>query len=105
MAANLELGGFDGDWVSVAAAFSNCDQILTSCHAQTLMKSMQWLLPYERTRLIGTAACLQGLHTAKVKSKRALLVEEGVQFSGNRIKASCVVDAEGLLAAVAHAAA
>ena len=33
VAANLELGGFGGDWVNVAAAFSNCDQILTSCHA------------------------------------------------------------------------
>ncbi|CAL5230002.1 g13441 [Coccomyxa viridis] len=56
VAANLELGGFDGDW---------------------------------------------GLHTAKVKSKRALLVEEGVQFSGTRIKASCVLDADELLAIAA----
>ena len=36
----------------------------------------------------------------KVKSKRALLVEEGVCFSGNRIKPFCVLDAEELLAAV-----
>ena len=34
---------------------------------------------------------MQGLHTAKVKSKRALLVEEGVQFSGTKIKATCVL--------------
>ena len=46
---------------------------------------------------------VQGLHTAKVKSKRALLVEEGVHFSGTRIKASCVLDADELLAAVAQA--
>ena len=44
-------------------------------------------------------ASMQGLHTAKVKSKRALLVEEGVYFSGNRIKPSCVLDADELLAA------
>ncbi|CAK0784155.1 hypothetical protein CVIRNUC_007358 [Coccomyxa viridis] len=55
VAANLELGGFDGDW---------------------------------------------GLHTPKVKSKRALLVEEGVHFLGNRIQPSCVLDADELLAAV-----
>ena len=46
---------------------------------------------------------VQGLHTAKVKSKRALLVEEGVLFSGTRIKTSCVLDTVELLAAVAHA--
>ena len=45
-------------------------------------------------------ASMQGLHTPKVKSKRALLVEEGVHFSGNRIKPSCVLDADELLAAV-----
>ena len=46
---------------------------------------------------------MQGLHTAKVKSKRALLVEEGVQFSGSKIKPSCVLDADELLAALAKA--
>ena len=46
---------------------------------------------------------VQGLHTVKVKSKRALLVEEGVQFSGTRIRAFCVLDADELLAAVAQA--
>ena len=46
---------------------------------------------------------MQGLHTAKVKSKRALLVEEGVQFSGTKIKPSCVLDADELLAALAKA--
>ena len=52
----------------------------------------------------GADAHVQGLHTAKVKSKRALLVEEGVQFSGTKIKASCVLDAEELLVVAANAA-
>lgn len=44
--------------------------------------------------------CVQGLHTAKVKSKRALLVEEGVQFAGTKIRPSCVLDVDDLLAAL-----
>ena len=45
-------------------------------------------------------ASMQGLHNPKVKSKRSLLVKEGVHFLGNRIKPSCVLDADELLAAV-----
>lgn len=92
VAANLELGGFDGDWVSREPPHA--------CILGIVILSEPFQTPPLCMTLKLLHASMQGLHTPKVKSKRALLVEEGVHFLGNRIQPSCVLDADELLAAV-----
>lgn len=96
------LGALRGGISLVALLPESTALMLRPLKSSTNSQRRQYLAGMWRHGYSGVL-CVQGLHTAKVKSKRALLVEEGVQFSGTRIKAFCVLDADELLAADAQA--